>query len=224
MNVYPIFLNDLSGRRCVIFGGNSEAERKARGLIECSAQVEVVSPSVTDGLARLVSLGDVAWIRREYEQGDVRGAFLVIVSETNPPKTRPVFEEAQRENVLINAMDDVPHCTFVAGSIVRRGHLTIAISTSGAAPTLSVRLREEFEERFGSEYEEFLKWMSALRDPMARRYPDFEERRLIWYELVDADVLPLLSAGRAGEARTLVERIVGADVAAEAFDAVPDQA
>jgi siroheme synthase-like protein len=224
VNVYPIFLNNLSDRRCVIFGGNSEAERKAIGLLECRADVEIVSPAGTDELARLSSQGEIKWIRREYEPGDVRGAFLVIVSETNPPKTRPIFEEAERENVLINAMDDIQHCTFVAGSVVRRGLLTVAVSTSGAAPTLAVRLREEFEERFGPEYETFLDWMMALRDPMARHYADFELRRSIWYRLVDSDILSLLSAGRSSEAKALVESVVGSDVAAEAFDAVPDQA
>lgn len=224
MNVYPIFLNNLSGRRCVIFGGNSEAERKVRGLLECQADVEIVSPAGTNELARLALQGEIKWIRREYEPGDVRGAFLVIVSETNPAKTQPIFEEAERENVLINAMDDIPHCTFVAGSVVRRGLLTVAISTSGAAPTLAVRLREEFEDRFGTEYETFLDWMMALRDPMARHYPDFELRRSIWYQVVDSDILPLLAAGHANEARGQLESIVGSDVVAEAFNAVPNQA
>ena len=224
MNVYPIFLNNLFGRRCVIFGGNSEAERKARGLLDCKADVEIVSPAGTDEIGRLALRGEIKWIQREYERGDVRGAFLVIVSETNPPKTQPIFEEAERENVLINAMDDIPHCTFVAGSVVRRGLLTVAISTSGAAPTLAVRLREEFEKRFGTEYETFLDWMMALRDPMARHYPDFELRRSIWYRVVDSDILSLLSAGHANEARGRLESIVGSDVAAEAFDAVSDQA
>lgn len=217
MNVYPVFLNNLAGRRCVVMGGDHEAERKVIGLLECDASVHVVSPSLTPGLAALAAELDISWSRRDYEPGDLRGAFLAIVSETNPPRTRPIFEEAQRENVLINAMDDVQHCTFVAGSVVRRGRLAIAISTSGAAPALSVRLREEFENRFGPEFETFLDWMALLRKPMARHVPEFGTRRALWYELVDSDVLDLLSEGRVDESRACLEDIVGSVIAGEAF-------
>lgn len=225
MNVYPIFLNNLTGRRCVVVGGDHEAERKVIGLLECDASVHVVSASVTPGLAALAAGMDISWSRRDYEPGDLRGAFLAIVSETNPPRTTPIFEEAQRENVLINAMDDVPHCTFVAGSVVRRGRLAIAISTSGAAPALSVRLREEFERRFGPEFEIFLDWMARLREPMARHIPEFGARRALWYELVDSDLLDLLSEGRVDDARARLEDAVGSQIFGDAFaPAVADQA
>ena len=221
MNVYPIFLNNLKGRRCLIIGGNHEAERKALGLLECGADVEVISLSVTRELEKLADAGRLRWVDRDYRDGDVAGAFLVIVSETNPDTTRPIFEEAERENVLINAMDDVPHCTFVAGSVVRRGRLTISISSSGAAPALSVRLREEFEDRFGPEYEVFLDWMAALRDPIARHIPDFDTRRAVWYRIVDSDILTLLADGREEDARERLVEIAGENVAAEALFAVP---
>lgn len=222
MKVYPIFLNDLSGRQCVVFGGNHEAERKVRGLLACDATVVVVSPEVNEGLRRLVDDGRLTWLRRDYEPGDLRDAFLAIVAETNPPRTRPIFEEALREKVLINAMDDVPHCTFIAGSIVRQGALVLAISTSGAAPALSVRLREEFEKQFGPEYATFLDWMAALRDPMSETYPDFDERRRIWYDLIDSNLVDLLRHGRFEEAADRLFAIAGEDVAtAAAFSRRP---
>ena len=146
----------------------------------------------------------LAWERRSYAPGDLRGAFLAIVSDTNPPATAPIYEEAQREKVLINAMDDVQHCTFVAGSVVRRGPLVISISTSGAAPALSVRLRERFEREIGPEYEEFLGLMAELREPMSSRYPSFAERREHWYRVVDSDVLDVL---RDQGAEAAIERI-----------------
>ncbi|MEX2402130.1 MAG: bifunctional precorrin-2 dehydrogenase/sirohydrochlorin ferrochelatase [Rhodothermales bacterium] len=215
MDVYPIYLNNLHGRRCVVFGGGhaGEAERKVESLIECGADVTVVSREFS---AELAAHADVEWIPRGYVPGDLDGAFLAIVSETNPPRTKPIWEEAQRHNVLINAMDDVPHCTFVAGSVVRRGKLTLSISTSGAAPALSVRLRQRFQEEFGPHYSIFLDWMAALRDPMAAHHPDFDARRSLWYEIVDSDVLDLLGEGRERAARESLRQLVGDEIVIEA--------
>src|SRR5690606_39799647 len=105
------------------------------------------------------------------------------------------WEEAQRERVLINAMDDVPHCTFVAGSILQRGKLTVAISTSGAAPALAVRLRQRLEAELGPEYDIFLEWMARLSAPMSAHFPSFERRRERWYALSDAAMPEPVAAG-----------------------------
>lgn len=212
MKVYPIFLNNLDGRRCVVIGGNHEAERKVNGLLACDAAVVVIAPYVTPPLAALAAAGALTWLRRGYRRGDLQGAFLAIVAETNPEATAPIWAEAEAEKVLLNAMDDIPHCTFVAGSVVQQGPLTLSISTSGAAPALSVRLRQRFEAEFGPAYGTFLEWMRDLRPVIAARFPDFEERRRRWYALVDADVLDLLKQGKATRARQRVDELLAEEV------------
>src|SRR5690606_40669475 len=64
--------------------------------------------------------------------------------------------------------------------------------SSGAAPALSVRLRERLEEEIGPEYETLLTILAELRNPMANRYPDFQERRAQWYRIIDSDVLDVV--------------------------------
>lgn len=219
MQVYPIFLNNLKGRRCVVFGGTHEAERKVADLLACGADVVLISETATPRLRSWAEEGRLTWHPRGYQPGDLRDAFLTIVATPNPEATKPIWQEAQRERVLINAMDDVPHCTFVAGSVVRRGSLVIAISTSGQAPALSVRLREALEERLGPEYALFLDLMGALRLLMATHYPDFTERKARWYALVDSEVLDLLRQQRFAEARARIIELVGDAVAAGLPDA-----
>lgn len=216
MKPFPIFLNNLDEQRSVVVGGGHEAERKVGDLLECGANVTVISPDVTDALRHWADADTIQWVARDYRPGDLEGAFLVIVSETNPEATAPIWEEAQERNVLINAMDDVPHCTFVAGSVVRRGKLTLSISTSGAAPALSVRLRQRFEDDFGPHYETFLDWMAALREPMAVHYADFDERRRIWYAIVDSDILDLLAQGREADALERLNELAGTQVVNDA--------
>lgn len=211
MNVYPIFLNNLTDRRCVVVGGGPEAERKVEGLLDGEALVTVISPDLSDRLRQWAEANRLAWIPRTYQRGDLAGAFLVIVSERDPDATEPIWQEAQAEKALINAMDDVPHCTFVAGSVVRRGPLVISISTSGCAPALSVRLRQRLEQLLEPEYDLFLELMGALRAPMADRFPDFEERRRRWYALVDSDILALLKEGDLEAAYQRIEDIMGED-------------
>ncbi|MCB0090204.1 MAG: bifunctional precorrin-2 dehydrogenase/sirohydrochlorin ferrochelatase [Caldilineaceae bacterium] len=218
MKPYPIFLMDLANRHCVVVGGGHEGEGKVSGLLACDATVTVISPTLTPTLQGWAEEGRFTWLDRAYEVGDLRGAFLVIAERADADANARIWAEAESAGALVNVMDDVAHCNFVAGSVVRQGPLTISISTSGAAPTLAVRLRQRFEQEFGPEYGLFLEWMQALRTPMAERYPKFMERRARWYDIVDSDVLTLLRAGEQEAAAARIQEITGIPVP---FDDVP---
>ena len=214
MKPYPIYLIGLENRHCVVIGGGHEAEGKVRGLLDCQATVTVISPTLNEQLRTWAEEGRFTWLEREYRRGDLHGAFLVIAERALSTRNSAIFEEAEEEKALVNVMDDVEHCNFVAGSVVRQGKLVFSISTSGAAPALSVRLRQRMEQEFGPEYAQFLNWMQALREPMARTYPSFAERRERWYRLVDSDILLLLRDGLTEAAYGRVGSIVGPEVAA----------
>ena len=192
-----------------MFGGNHEAERKVGGLLACNAAVTVYSESVTDPLREWAEEGVITWIPRWYTSGDLKDVFLAIVAITDHEATKPIWAEAEAEKVLLNAMDDVPHCSFVAGSVVEQGPLTLAISTSGSAPALSVRLRQEFEERFGPAYGQFLYVMKSLRPHMVAHFDEFEERRTKWYQIVDSPMLGLLKDKHEEEACIVLKDILG---------------
>ncbi len=212
MKVYPIFLNNLAGRKCVVIGGDAEAERKVADLLDCDASVTVISPDPSEALVRLAEDCRVNLINRGYRSGDLRRAFLVILSEPHHENAEAIWREGESERALINVMDDALHCSFVAGSVVRRGRLAISISTSGAAPALAVRLRQRLEDMLDQEYASFLDVMGQLRDTMATRFPDFEERRRRWYALVDSDILSLISAGDLEMADRRLGELVGEDL------------
>lgn len=217
MKVYPVYLNRLDQKQTVIIGGNHEAERKVNELLECDAGLTVISPDVTDHLKELAEINRFKWIRREYIRGDLEGAFMVIVAEFEGEANKQVFEEAEEKGILVNVMDDIPHCNFTFGSLVKRGPLTLSISTSGAAPTLAVRLRQRFEKEFGPEYEPFLEMMQRLRDPMKEVHDDFDTRKNLWYQIVDSEVLELFRENRSEEAYHKTREIVGSDVFDRAF-------
>ena len=194
MSYYPIYL-DLRDRLSVVVGGTALAEEKARGLLAAGARVTVIAPAGTAGLAELARGEALVHLARGFKDGDLAGAALVIVTESDPAVRDAVFAEAREGNVLVNTVDDLPRCNWIAPSILRRGHLTIAISTAGKAPVLAVRLRQRLESEIGFEHARFLEMASEVRAPLAARHPDFEERRARWYRLVDSDVLELLRRG-----------------------------
>lgn len=215
MNVYPIYLNRLDEKRTVLIGGNHEAERKAAELLEREAKLTIISPDLSDGLLKWARNDRFEWISRTYREGDLQGAFMVIVAEFEGDVNQRVYLEAETHGILVNVMDDIPHCNFTFGSIVKRGPLTLSISTSGAAPTLAVRLRQRFEKEFGPEYDPFLTLMQKLRGPMSRHYPDFEQRKDLWYRLIDSGALDLFRKKRADDALRVIGKIVGREVLEE---------
>lgn len=216
MRYYPVFL-DLAGRPAVVVGGGPVAEGKVVGLLEAGALVTVIAPEVTPALADLDSRHRIGRKDRAYRRGDLTGAFLAVAATDDRAVHQRIAAEAREKRVLLNVVDDVPLCDFIAPSIARRGDVTVAVSTAGKAPVLAVRLREEIDRRLlGSEHARFLEIAAALRQPLASRYPDFRERRDLWYRLVDSDVLQKLREGDEAAAMQTIEALTGLEKIAEA--------
>jgi len=208
LNYYPIYLN-LQGCRCIVVGGGHIAEGKVQALLESEAQITVIAPELTSGLRQLVNSNHLTYFSRPYQSGDLADAFLVIGATDDHATNEAIWQEATEHNQLVNIVDDTPHCNFIAPSILRRGDLTIAISTSGKAPALAVRLREKIESLVGNEHSRFLELAGTIRAPLATHTPSFKERKALWYQLVDSDVLDLLRAGNDTAARQRIAEIMG---------------
>ena len=178
MSFYPICL-DLEGRLCVVVGGGKVAERKVLGLLSCSAQVTVISPALTEELLRLHAEGRIQWLDREYMHGDLGKAFLVIAATDNEETQKQVYVEAVTCNLLLNVADVPQRCNFILPATLRRGDLTISISTSGKSPALARKLRMELEKRYGSEYRILVNILGAIRpEILASGLPQSEKENL----------------------------------------------
>ena len=214
MDVYPIFLTDLQSRRCIVIGGDAEAERKVQGLLAANASVTVISETLTHNLTRWADERRLTWLPRACQPGDLQGAWLAIAATRDSALAARLKDEAEQYGVLLNVADDVPHSNFVAGAVMRRGPLAIAVSTSGCSPALAARMRRQLEEMFGPEYADFLDLLADLRQPVAARHPGFEARKAVWAQLLDSVVLDLLRKGEAAEARRLAFSLAGVPGAA----------
>jgi len=181
-----------------VVGGGPIAEGKVRNLIKHPCDVVLISPDATDALTEWAVDGRFEWKRREYREGDLKGAFLAIGATGVLEVDRLMAEEAERERVLLNVVDYVPLCMFIAPSIVERGPVTFAISTSGASPALARKLRESMQENELLDYAEIAGLLSKARMEVKRRGWRIPPDR--WQEVIDRTLVEAVREGREAEA------------------------
>ena len=207
MTFYPVFL-ELRGRRAVVIGGGAVAEQKALGLLSAGAHVTVVSPEPTPRLAHLAAGGEIELRRRPYRSGDLAGAWLAIAGTDDRAVNARVWAEAEREGVLLNAVDDLDHCSFIAPAIHREGDITVAVSTSGKSPALAARLRQRVAQLIGPAEARLCALLGELRPELAARVPDPPARTTLWYRIVDSDVIEFVRRGDIEGARRRIDELV----------------
>jgi precorrin-2 dehydrogenase/sirohydrochlorin ferrochelatase len=200
---YPVTLN-VETMPCLIVGGGPVAARKAAELAACGALVTVVSPVLCPAMERLAAASKVRVERRQVGPEDVAGAFIVIAATDDAEVNRWVADLARRERALVNAVDQPEQCVFSAPAVLRRGVMSVAISTGGASPALAARIRDELEEIIGPEWGVIMQCLAVWRSRLRARYPDDAgTRRRLMLEVATMDVASLVrSQGRGGlEAR-----------------------
>ena len=142
---YPAFI-DVRNRTCIVIGGSDIGRDKVEKLIDCGASVRVINPESESWLSELERNDQVEWVKRKYQPGDLKDAFIAILADTNEQNINvKVSDEASERNVLLNVVDVTHLCTFIAPSVANRGEVTIATSTGGASPALARTFREKIE-------------------------------------------------------------------------------
>ena len=194
---YPVYLN-LKGKPCVIIGGGRVAEGKISKLRDAGAKITVISPQVTPAIRSAAQDGQLEWCEKEYQDGDLQQAFLAIAATNVRGVNRQIFEEAERQNVLLNVVDDAPLCTFIAPSIVERGPVTLAISTAGASPALARKLRESLTNDPVLDWADLAGVMSQVRSELKKQGAVVDPQR--WQCCLSSQLLDLARSGAEEEA------------------------
>ena len=196
MGSYPVVL-ELRDRPVLVVGGGAVAERKVDGLLQVGALPTVVSPTLTERLEAWARESRIRWIDRSYRHGDVAGHALVFVATDDGAVNAEAAGEARARGIWVNAADDPPHCEFTLPSVLRRGELTVAVSTGGTSPALARAIREELESYFTDDYRTLADVASeARRDLGARLDSD------TWHRALDSELRRLVAAGQREAAKT----------------------
>jgi precorrin-2 dehydrogenase/sirohydrochlorin ferrochelatase len=203
MRYYPIFAN-LENRIVAVVGGGEVAERKILSLINCGANVVVISPEVTPVIAGLVRARQIHHLSRCFRTGDLEGASLVIAATSDSGVNRQVAREAGNLSLFVNDAQSPENSTFIVPSVVSKKDLQIAISTSGQSPALARRIRLKLERDFGPEFDRFIDILSQVRRQLHKLSVPEESRASILNRLAESDILDLLGNNRMEE---VLERV-----------------
>ena len=208
MSGYPIVLVDLENTPCAVIGGGEVAARKVDALRQAGARPVVISPALCEPLRRQVDAGEIDAVEREYRAGDLAGVRLVIAATDDPHTNEAVWREARAAGCLVNVVDDPARCNFYVPATVRRGALTVSVSTEGRSPLLARRIREALEAELDPAYEAYVDLLGELRPAVQEQIPDPARRRQAWSALLDSGVIDLVRDGQIEAARQRAVEIV----------------
>jgi len=201
---YPVSLS-LSGRKCLVVGGGSVAQRKVATLLEHDAEVRVISPELCPELEQMAAKGLIKALAREYQSGDLKGAFVVIAATDDGKINDLVAQEAEQRGMLVNVVDDPTVSNFIVPSYLRRGDITVAVSTAGRSPALARKIRHRLEKEFGAEYATLARLIDDVRSELKEGNITISGES--WQRAIDIDLLSkMLRAGQTAKARATLLR------------------
>lgn len=209
MSYFPVAL-DLRGRRCLVVGGGTIAERKIESLLAGGAEdVVVVALEITGGIREAASGRTVRIVQRTFQAEDLDGAFLVLVATDDPRVNADVAAAARARRVLVNAADDPANCDFIMPAVVRRGDLQVAISTSGESPAFARFMRELIEELVPAEYGQLLDITAEVRSAVRQEGRSIDPEA--WQGALRGSSLRLLRTHDTEAARRALRAGLGLD-------------
>jgi siroheme synthase-like protein len=178
--MFPLFLN-LTGRRVLVVGGGAVGRRKAHALLDARAVVRLVClearpPDWTE--PRL------EWRREIYESHHLDDVCLAVAAATADVNAR-VVADARARGIWVSSATDPVQGDWVMPGVVRRGDLTLAISTGGRVPALTRALRERLEQEYDAVFGEWLALLAEARDLLRERIADADRRRAVLEGLCD---------------------------------------
>jgi precorrin-2 dehydrogenase/sirohydrochlorin ferrochelatase len=239
MSFYPIFLN-LEARPCLVVGGGCVAERKVLSLLKAGADVTVISPKLTKVLKALVEddtkktekspkasrkpqkrakkvekddkTAKIKYIKRDYKFGDAEGYNLVISATDNVGVNKLVHSDAFECGVLLNVADQPGLCDFIVPSVIERGALKVAISTSGKSPYFSAALREALEQSLPETLSSFVDIIGAVRIKLLKEGVNSDKKAEIYEAFVESQMLEWLAEGKRAKINAFIKARLGSGV------------
>jgi precorrin-2 dehydrogenase/sirohydrochlorin ferrochelatase len=223
MKTYPIFAI-IEDKPCLVVGGGAVGERKVADLIVAGARVTVVSRTLTPELAALADRGEIRYLPEDFAAAQVEGMALVMAATDDPEVNAAVFAAAQARAIWVNVADDPEHCSFIVPAQVRRGELTLAISTGGASPALASQLRQDLQQQFGPEYGPYLDLLQRVRTRLLTERRAHPDNGPLFHRLVHSPLREAVAQGDRPRVLKLLHEVLGSLISAPVLGELVSQA
>ncbi len=201
---FPISLN-LSGKYVIVIGGGKIAERKIKSLLETGAHIVVISPELTVELKKLAEAELFSWENKLFSPDDIKSANLIIAA-TNDKQINQAVKRSALKHQLISLVDDPVNSDFQIPSVLRRGKLSIAVSTAGASPILAKEIRQQLEHEFDERYIDYLDFLEVARKTILETVQNPEKKKQLLIAIVSSKYLN--SNDRQQEFETLLKQVL----------------
>lgn len=183
MNYFPIML-DVDFKKVVIVGGGHVARQKLQALLPTKAQIIIISPTITEEIARYVEQGKAVWKKKYFEPSDLDNASLVF-AVTEQETVNDAVEQATQHWQLLSRADAKGRVDFINPAVVRRGDLTFTVSTSGAHPGLTRKLKEDLAAQYDDTYIDYIDYLKKARREIIHNIHDKYQKREAIAALLD---------------------------------------
>lgn len=178
MAYFPAFLK-FDDKKIIIVGGGAVALEKLEHLLDFSKDIELIAKDFSVEIMELVSKYKLKATQKSYCNGDILGFDIIIAAIDCFSLQEEIYKESRTFSCLCNCVDLPKYCDFIFPSYVKKGDLTIAVSTSGTSPAMAKHLRIYLEKMIPSSIVDFLKQMKSYRKtmPKGKERMDFLDKK-----------------------------------------------
>lgn len=206
MDIFPISLK-LQQQRCLLVGGGKVALRKAHLLCRAGAIVDVFAPEIEPMLGELVerSGGEIRY--QPFDAGMLQGKYRLVIAATNDAMVnQQVFELCEQQGILVNSVDDPPHCRFMVPAIIDRSPLVVSVASNGTSPVLSRQIRTQIEQLIPHQFGKLAEISGQWRERVKQRIDNPEQRRIFWENLYQSPFKELVLQNQIVHAEQVLQQ------------------
>lgn len=167
MSYFPAFLK-FDDKKILIVGGGNIALEKLEHLLNFSNSIELIAKDYNENIKNLIEKNSLKFEEKAYEVGDIKGFDIVIAAIDDFNLQEQIYLETRNYNILCNCVDLQKYCDFIFPSYIKRGDLTIAVSTSGSSPAFAKNFRIYLENLIPQGVDKFLQELKELRKTMPK--------------------------------------------------------
>lgn len=206
--MYPLNWK-AEGAPCLVIGAGHVAVRKISHLLSAGANVTVIAPDLAEEILSWEAAGNIVCLRRSFSPGDEAGFAFVVTTSGAADVAAYISERAEERHFLYNAADFPALGNCAVPAVLRRGSLTVALSTEGKSPAFSRYIKHWLAGEIPENYGEWLDRLAVLRAEGKERLQEGSRRERFWRAAFGPDVMALVSEGHLEEAEEQIRHAMG---------------